>query len=165
MTLVELNSFRAPELKEHFFSCCHCERWAVDMCNARPFISIDEMLDLADQLWEIASEAERLEAFSGHPQIGDMQALRNKYAVSANREQGQIIEANESALEALQSKNQQYLDTNGFIFIVCATGKSADEMLEILSERLPNSREVELENAAREQGAITTLRLKKLVGS
>jgi len=165
MTLSELNHLGATDLKQHFFSCCHCERWAVDMCNARPFISVEEMLDLAEQLWEIASEAERLEAFSGHPQIGDMQALRNKYAASANREQGQIVEADESVLEELQSKNQQYLDTNDFIFIVCATGKSAGEMLEILLERLPNSREVELENAAREQAAITALRLKKLVGS
>ncbi len=165
MTLEELNRRRAIELKDNFITCCHCQRWAVDMCNARPFISVEELLDLADQLWEIATEKERLEAFSGHPQIGDMQALRNKFADSAQREQGQIVEADESVLKELEDKNQQYFDAFGFIFIVCATAKSADEMLELLLQRLVNSRETELENAAREQGAITRLRLQKMIGS
>ena len=165
MTLADLNRCGAVDLKERFAACCHCERWAIDMCNARPFISVEELLDIAYKLWETATENELMEALSGHPQIGDIQALRNKYAVTASREQGQIVEADESVLEELQLKNQQYLDTHGFIFIVCATGKSASEMLEILLERLPNNRDTELGNAAREQGAISRLRLQKLVGS
>jgi 2-oxo-4-hydroxy-4-carboxy-5-ureidoimidazoline decarboxylase len=165
MTLDDINRSGAIELKKLFESCCHCERWAVDMCNVRPFISVDEMLDLADRLWETATEEELLEAFSGHPQIGDVEALRNKYAANAILEQGQIVEADEAHLKELHVKNQQYLDANGFIFIVCATGKSASEMLDILLERLSNSREVELQIAAKEQGAITQLRLKKMAGS
>ena len=165
MTLEDINQTGAVQLKKLFESCCHCERWAVDMCNVRPFISLEEMLDLADRLWETASEEELLEAFSGHPQIGDMEALRNKYAASANLEQGQIVEADESILKELHSKNQQYLEINGFIFIVCATGKSASEMLDSLLGRLSNNREAELQIAAKEQGAITQLRLKKLAGS
>jgi 2-oxo-4-hydroxy-4-carboxy-5-ureidoimidazoline decarboxylase len=92
-----------------------------------------------------------------------MDALRNKYAVSANREQGQITDADEVTLTELAELNQQYLADHGFIFIVCATGKSALEMLGLLKSRIDNTREQEIENAAREQGEITLLRIEKLL--
>ena len=151
------------EAQNEFIGCCYCERWATELTNLRPFASIEELFEKADSTWASATEDERLEAFSGHPQIGDMKALRNKYAANANREQGQIEEAKDSVLLALRDGNLRYLESNGFIFIVCATGKSADEMLGLLQDRLRNDRETELDNAAREQGAITRLRLQKLV--
>ncbi len=92
-----------------------------------------------------------------------MAALRNKYAHSANREQGQILQADEDVLKQLNAGNQKYLERFGFIFIVCATGKSAAEMLELLNARIDNSREVELANGAREQAAIMLLRIDQLV--
>lgn len=163
MTLEDLNNLESGEATALFVECCHCQRWAMQMEKSRPFQSAMYLLDTANLLWAESTENEKLEAFTGHPQIGDMEALRNRYAVSANREQGQILDADEKVLELLRDENQRYLKTYGFIFIVCATGKSADEMLGLLQERLGNDRETELDNAAREQAAITRLRLQKLI--
>ena len=133
------------------------------MNRARPYVSEVAIYAAANDCWRLASEPEKLEAFGGHPQIGDMDALRNKYAVSANREQGQITNADDVTLTELAELNQQYLADHGFIFIVCATGKSALEMLGLLKSRIDNTREQEIENAAREQGEITLLRIEKLL--
>ena len=161
--LRDLNSMIPKKAAATFLSCCRCERWARDMSNARPYESKKSLYAAAQQFWQNSTEKEKLEAFLGHPQIGDLNALRNKYAASANREQGQITAADENTLRELAALNQQYLADHGFIFIVCATGKSAAEMLELLKQRIGNERETEIENAAREQGAITQLRLEKLV--
>ena len=163
MTLDELNNLGPTDAQKAFIGCCHCERWATELSNSRPFDSIESLFDKAASTWASATEAERLEAFSGHPQIGDMNALKNKYAANANREQGQIVEAEDSVLLALRDENLRYAERNGFIFIVCATGKSADEMLGLLRDRLCNDRQTELGIAAREQQAITRLRLQKLI--
>jgi len=104
-----------------------------------------------------------LEAFSGHPQIGDLEALRNRYAERAHAEQGQVLSAPDETLAELKDMNEAYLERHGFIFIVCATGKSAEQMLELLEQRLPNSREQELRIAAEEQAKITHIRLDKLL--
>ena len=158
-----LNAMSNDEARAAFLSCCYCERWASDMNRARPYVSEVAIYAAASDCWRLASEPEKLEAFGGHPQIGDMDALRNKYAVSANREQGQIINADDVTLTELAELNQQYLADHGFIFIVCATGKSALEMLGLLKSRIDNTREQEIENAAREQGEITLLRIEKLL--
>ncbi|MFT4730598.1 MAG: 2-oxo-4-hydroxy-4-carboxy-5-ureidoimidazoline decarboxylase [Granulosicoccus sp.] len=160
-----LNSQSNDEAHGAFLSCCHCARWASDMNLARPYDSAQSVFDAARDCWQYSTEAEKLEAFLGHPQIGDLDALRNKYASSANREQGQITQADEQTLVELAELNKRYLTVHGFIFIVCATGKSAAEMLKLLKDRIENSREDELKNAAHEQGAITQLRLEKLLSS
>lgn len=163
MTLDHLNNLAPDKATELFSGCCRCARWAMQMEQARPFQSESKMLESAEKLWASATEKEKLEAFSGHPQIGDLNGLRNRYASTASHEQGQIRRADEKVLELLRDENQQYLETHGFIFIVCATGKSAREMLKLLQQRLENDREIELDNAAREQAAITRLRLIKSV--
>ena len=91
-----------------------------------------------------------------------MQALRNKYANSAGREQGQITAASEEVLENLRDENLTYKSKHGFIFIVCATGKAAEEMLTMLRQRMGNDRATELDIAAAEQFKITELRLGQL---
>ena len=163
MTLEDLNDLESSEATEFFTGCCHCERWAREMDDSRPFITEVNLLATAELLWAKSTENEKLEAFAGHPLIGDMDALRNRYAVSANREQGQIVEADDEVLALLRDQNDRYLELYGFIFIVCATGKSAKEMLGLLEQRLGNDREAEFCNAAREQAAITRLRLLKLI--
>jgi 2-oxo-4-hydroxy-4-carboxy-5-ureidoimidazoline decarboxylase len=163
MTLEDLNNLESGEATAFFTGCCHCERWAREMDETRPFNTEANLLKTAELLWAKSSENEKLEAFAGHPRIGDLDALRNRYAVSANREQGQIVEADDKVLKLLRDQNQRYLEMYGFIFIVCATGKSAAEMLGLLEGRLGNDREAELKNAAREQAAITSLRLLKLI--
>jgi 2-oxo-4-hydroxy-4-carboxy-5-ureidoimidazoline decarboxylase len=163
VTLDDFRKLSPAEKREQLLACCQCEAWVDRLLSHEPFDSVDGLLDAAEQAWSVAGEDEILEAFSGHPQIGDMDALRNKYANTATREQGQIAETDESVLVALQAGNAQYLDKFGFIFIVCATGKSADEMLALLNARIGNSREQEIGNGAREQMAITRLRIANML--
>jgi 2-oxo-4-hydroxy-4-carboxy-5-ureidoimidazoline decarboxylase len=109
------------------------------------------------------SEADILEAFSGHPRIGDVKDLEKKYGSSPMEEQASVRIAKTRTLELLKVKNDEYLEKFGFIFIVFATGKTAEEMLGLLESRLGNSRETELENGAREQSLIFTKRLRQLL--
>ncbi len=100
------------------------------------------------------------------PAIGDVNSLKKKYAdiqASASHEQSGAAQASEATLQRLKTLNDQYLDRFGFIFIVCATGKSADEMLALLEARIDNDRDEEIQNAAREQAKITHLRLETLL--
>ncbi len=163
MTLNELNALSQKEAFAVFHGCCHCERWATRMVLARPFTSVPALLDKADELWSQASRAEILEAFSGHARIGDMEALRAKFSGATGREQGQILETSEATLEQLRDLNLEYENRHGFIFIICATGKSAEAMLAALKERIGNATGTEIINGAREQGAINQLRLRRVL--
>lgn len=146
--------------------CCGCTRWANDMVAARPFLTDDAVYGAAELLWAIATPAEVLEALGHHPEIGaDLERLRERFASTAawsGSEQAAIAGADESTLLALRDGNVAYREKFGFVFVVCATGKSAAEMLALLEARLPNDRDTEIVNAAREQRAITRLRLAKL---
>jgi len=134
-----------------------------------PFFPADDMAELlydAEDQWYECSEADWLEAFSQHPKIGDMASLKEKFATTAGwagDEQGAVSEANQQTLEALAKGNEDYEKKFGFIFIVCATGKSANEMLQLLLQRLPNNREEEIKIAMDEQNKITQIRLQKLL--
>ena len=163
MNITKFNKLVTTDMIFQLMECCHCHTWAVRVANAQPFLSVDNLLEYASKLWLVATEQEILEAFSDHPKIGDMTALRSKYASTAEAEQGQVTLADERVLLALHDQNEAYYNKFGFIFIVCATGKSASEMLGLLDERINNSRDEELVNGAREQGAIMSLRLKKLL--
>lgn len=160
LSLEGLNLMPQSQAAAFFFDICHCNDWAQSMANARPFVSIDGVLEKADILWSEATDEMILESFLGHAKIGDREAIRQKFSAAA-KEQGQIGEASDAVIDALAEGNQLYFEKNQFIFIVCATGKSAEEMLELLNGRLPNTREQELKNGAREQGKITELRLRQ----
>ncbi|MEQ8802229.1 MAG: 2-oxo-4-hydroxy-4-carboxy-5-ureidoimidazoline decarboxylase, partial [Haliea sp.] len=111
-------------------------------------------------------EADLLEAFEGHPKIGDVNSLKAKYSSTkalAAGEQSSVDEAGDAIIEALARGNSEYEEKFGFIFIVCATGKSAREMSGLLQARLPNDRATELANAAGEQRKIFQIRLSKLL--
>lgn len=163
-----LNDMADNEAQSEFLKCCGSTRWAASMTSARPFASVDELLSQADEAWWSLSEADWLEAFRAHPKIGE------KKAVSAQSEQAQKWSAQEQAgvsrasaavVEELADRNREYEERFGFIFIVCATGKSSAEMLSIINARIGNERATELRNAAEEQRKITRLRLEKLVNS
>ena len=128
--------------------------------NRGSFDSLDRLKKKAEEFFLSQGEEEWLKAFSAHPRIGDLEALRKKFA---GDEQGQVAAASESVLLELKEKNDDYFQKYGFIFIVCATGKSAEEMLFILRSRLQNDRSQELKNAAREQVKIMHLRMDKLL--
>jgi 2-oxo-4-hydroxy-4-carboxy-5-ureidoimidazoline decarboxylase len=163
MTLEEFNQLAELSAVEQLYGCCHCKTWAEKMAALRPFESLDQLLRAANDLWRGADEDEILEAFSGHARIGDIELLRSRYAGRATREQGQVMNASEDVLQELHALNVEYEQRYGFIFIVCATGKSAEEMLLLLKARINNGRAIELINGAREQGAITRLRLQQLL--
>lgn len=136
------------------------------MVAARPFGDDASVHAAATLLWGLASEDDVLEALSHHPEIGsDLEALRRRFASTATwsgNEQSSVAAADEGTLTALRDGNLAYRAKFGFVFVICATGKPATTMLEALRERLPNDRATEIANAAREQGAITHLRLDKL---
>jgi len=130
------------------------------------FVSDDELMSRSGDVWAGLEETDYLEAFWAHPRIGDVDSLREKYANTkaiAGGEQAGVDSADEATLMRLAAANDEYVDKFGFIFIVCATGKSAKQMLEILEARLPNGRDAEIANAAAEQLKITKIRLEKLV--
>ena len=167
MTLDELNSLDASAANDAFGTCCTSETWMQGMVKARPFANVDAAQQAALDVWATCSESDFLQAFEGHPKIGDVSSLRKKYANTkglASNEQSGVNVATEDVLQALADGNNEYDEKNGFIFIVFATGKSAAEMLEILQGRLPNDRDTELKNAAVEQSKITALRINKLLG-
>jgi len=165
-TLEQLNALNTEDASFAFTNCCTASRWVAGMVKARPFASLKACHQAAKDVWATMAEADFLEAFEGHPKIGDVTSLREKYAHTkklASGEQSSVNEADEATIEALAQGNTDYENKFGFIFIVCATGKSAAEMNELLQQRLPNDRDTELKNAAHQQSLITAIRIDKLV--
>lgn len=162
MNIEQFNGLSTPECIRLLLDCCYCTNWAETVVGGRPYSNIEALTQQMGQAWAEANEHDVIQAFSHHPKIGDVSALRDKFAPHANAEQGQISETSDTVLQSLKTANDEYFNKFGFIFIVCATGKSAEEMLALLMARLPNSREQELQNGAREQGKITLLRLNKI---
>jgi allantoinase len=162
-----LNSLSTQQLAAELESCCASQSWIARMVRDGRFRNNADVENRAEQAWLGMMETDYLEAFSAHSRIGNIDTLREKFANTnkmASREQAGVESADESTLMRLDQANNEYFDKFGFIFIVCATGKSAAEMLDILESRLPNDRETELENAAVEQLKITLIRLRNLIG-
>lgn len=161
----KLNGLPDDDAQAALTSCCAAERWVSGMLAARPFASDAALFAACDAVAATLTESDWLEAFAAHPLIGDVDSLRKKYAATkqlAAGEQSGIDAASEATLRELAELNRSYAERLGFIFIVFATGKTADEMLAILKSRIDNSRDQELANAAAEQLKITRLRIEKL---
>lgn len=166
MSIENINSVSEEDASHSFRQCCTSERWITRMVTARPYQNLAGLLLSADTNWHDLTEEDYLQAFDGHPKIGDVGSLKAKYANTkalAAGEQSSVEGAGETTIQALAQGNSDYEDKFGFIFIVCATGKSASEMLELLLARLPNDRDTELRNAAEEQRKIFHIRLEKLL--
>jgi 2-oxo-4-hydroxy-4-carboxy-5-ureidoimidazoline decarboxylase len=152
--------------REALTRCCGAQRWVEAMLARRPFESTPALFEAAEAIWQGLSRDDYLEAFSHHPRIGDsLSELAKRFARTASmaaREQAKVAQADQATLLALRDENQRYFERFGFIFIVCATGKSAQEMLELLRERCSNDAARELAIAAEEQAKITALRLAQL---
>lgn len=166
MTLESLNSLTISDANEQFETCCGAANWVEKMNQNRPFQNKDDLYQKAESIWYSLSSKDWLEAFTHHPKIGNIDSLRKKFhntkSISKDEQSG-INDAAESTLKDLAESNQLYQDKFGFIFIVCATGKSADEMLALIKIRLNNNANAEMLNAAKEQNKITQLRLEKLL--
>ena len=166
MTLHELNTLPRQQLVAELTKCCGSPAWVNKMLPFFPADDLVELLEDAEEQWFKCSETDWKEAFAHHPKIGDIDSLKKKFestALWASGEQSGVSDASQKTIEALAEGNKKYEDKFGYIFIVCATGKSAEEMLEILQSRLPNDPKEEIEIATDEQNKITQLRLEKLL--
>ncbi len=161
-----LNSLEVGRCEAELRQCCAAEAWVRGMLDRRPFDSSLSVRSAAETIWKSLSEADWREAFEAHPRIGDLTSLQDKFGATrdwAEGEQSGAAAADIETLQRLADLNQKYLDRFGYLFIVCATGKTAAQMLALLKARLPNRPEVEIKIAAAEQLKITLLRLAKLV--
>lgn len=146
--------------------CCGSSIWTEQMLARRPFSDAAAVFAAAEEINRTLTPTDWLEAFAAHPKIGDIDSLRTKFASTADwtsNEQRGVQNADEATLHGLADGNRAYEKRFGHIFIVCATGKTADEMLELLLARLGNYPDIELGIAAGEQAKITRLRLEKLL--
>ena len=166
--LDQLNSLPAEKARAELVKCCGSKRWASALAEKRPFANLAELFAAADRIWWSLGRRDCLEAFRAHPKIGAKKATTAR-SIEARRwsaeEQSGTSCASPETIVALAQANRDYERRFGFIFIVCATGKSVEEMLGILKERLQNDPETELRIAAEEQRKITRLRLEKLLKS
>jgi 2-oxo-4-hydroxy-4-carboxy-5-ureidoimidazoline decarboxylase len=166
MSLDEINSDNEKQIYAVFESCCCAKNWIKSMINARPFSDSNTLFNASEKSFLALTESDYLAAFAGHPQIGNLQTLHEKYAntaTSAGNEQAGMSVAEKDLLEQMHTLNVEYLEKFGFIFIVCASGKSAQEMLDLIKDRIGNDRQTELAIAGQEQAKITTIRLEKLL--
>ncbi|HEX8129249.1 MAG TPA: 2-oxo-4-hydroxy-4-carboxy-5-ureidoimidazoline decarboxylase [Pyrinomonadaceae bacterium] len=164
--LKRLNSANAAEAEAELLKCCGSTEWARALAARRPFGDMPELLAAADEVWWSLSERDWLEAFASHPRIGGRKAARAQHAQAegwSEREQSGARDAAQATLDELAAANRAYEARFGYIYIVCATGKTAEEMLALLHARLSNEADTELRNAAAEQQKITRLRLEKLL--
>jgi 2-oxo-4-hydroxy-4-carboxy-5-ureidoimidazoline decarboxylase len=153
-----LNALPPEDARAALTRCCGSARWVTAMLARRPFASAAALHADAEAAWAALGRADVLEAFDHHPRIG----ARAGGDAWARDEQARVRDADDETQRALLDANERYLTRFGYIFIVCATGKSAPEMLGLLEARLGNDPARELEIAAREQARITRLRLEKL---
>jgi OHCU decarboxylase len=160
MTLTDLNTMPHDEAVAEFGRCCGSRTWAQKMAERRPFENIDRMTAEADRIWSVLAPGDWLEAFGAHPRIGER-------ATSAwsHQEQAGAASAGADVRARLAEGNRRYEERFGYTFLICATGKSAEQMLSALQIRLRNEAAAELTVAAEEQRQITDLRLRKLISS
>jgi OHCU decarboxylase len=189
--LEALNALPADEAEARFLSCCGSSEWARRMAASRPFSSVESLSAAADRTWRELPKEDWLEAFAAHPAVGSGQVAGTGLSKSrgrvpkgpapatvqglrpppnsdlssawARQEQSGTRGAAPATLAELSRLNRDYADRFGRVFLVCATGKSADEMLALGRQRLENDPETELAIAAEEQRKITRLRLEKLL--
>lgn len=161
-----LNKLAPDEARKELLKCCGATRWAETVERQRPYASLEQLIGNANDVWWSLDQNDWLEAFRSHPKIGERKAANAVSAQSQQwsaQEQQGVQNAPQGAIEKLAQLNADYEKKFGFIFIVCATGKSTDEILALLEQRLPNDVSVELPIAAAEQAKITELRLRKLL--
>jgi OHCU decarboxylase len=166
MRLDGLNELTSELAEAELLKCCGSRRWAQAMTRGRPCHSVAELLAKADSVWWSLSEEDWLEAFRAHPKIGEKKAAATQSTQAQHwsaDEQSGTAGAAVATMKELANGNLEYERRFGFIYIVCATGKSSEEMLTIMKDRLQNDSQTELRNAAEEQRKITRLRLERLL--
>jgi OHCU decarboxylase len=166
VTLDELNALSNADARNAFSACCGAHRWVTQMVARRPFTSVDNLIDTAKAVWSNMNESDWREAFEHHPRIGERtskQTQGTKAADWSSGEQSRAATGDSEMKRQLADANAEYEARFGHIYIVCAAGKTADELLDIARSRLDNDASTEIRVAADEQRKITELRLRKLM--
>jgi 2-oxo-4-hydroxy-4-carboxy-5-ureidoimidazoline decarboxylase len=164
--LARWNGLSMEEAGREILPCCGSNAWAAGMASKRPLLDDETLLASSDEIWRSLGEAAWLQAFRSHPRIGESRAEKTVGAQSSawsEQEQQKAATADEAIKTALKWGHREYEQKFGRIFIVCAMGKSASEILEILRRRLHNDDATELQQAAEEQRQIMHIRLKKWI--
>jgi OHCU decarboxylase len=185
-SLSRLNALPARQAEAELLACCGSRAWAREMVDGRPYADVDLLFEEAERVWWSIGPADWLEAFRAHPRIGERKPAHGSQAGEAGdsgpaatspadspvaertrhwsqQEQAGTRAADRETLDALAAGNRDYEQRFGFIFLICATGKTAHEMLDELRRRMHNDPDTELSVAASEQSEITRLRLEKLL--
>ena len=166
--LAWLNTLTAEEATKELRQCCGSTRWTEQMTDDRPYSTLESLIMHADRVWWSLMPDDWLEAFRSHPKIGEKKTSEKVSAQSqqwSGQEQAGVSRASQETTDSLAALNRAYEQKFGFIFIICASGKTSEEMLAALHERLNHDSDTELRLAAAEQAKITELRLKKLLTS
>lgn len=161
-----MNQLPRETAEADFLNCCGSPNWARMIAAARPFADVAALINRAEQIWLDLKTQDWLAAFAAHPKIGAKKSVSPQSARSAdwsNAEQSGTQTAAGSARDELETANRLYQEKFEFIFIVCATGKSAEQMLDLCRRRLKNDAAAEILIAADEQRKITEIRLRKLL--
>jgi OHCU decarboxylase len=167
ITVDALNEMSSGEAAENLQACCGSSRWVNEMVALRPFQSYNAIAKASDEVWASCTGNDWLEAFDHHPRIGGTRSAATQSGTAkawSSGEQSGMKTATSEVQEDLAAVNAAYERKFGHIFIVCAAGRNADEMLDMAKARMTNDVATELQVAAEEQRKITQLRLKKLFG-
>ena len=162
--VAKLNRLSSEEAYAELLKCCGSTRWARRVASLKPFWDVTQVLIIGHRVWSELSEDDWLEAFRAHPKIGETKAkaeVTEQEKRWSEGEQSRAGDASDETREALAEANREYEERFGFIFIICASGRTAEEILAALRERMNNERDAELRVAAAEQWSITELRLRK----
>ena len=168
-TLTRWNRLPVPEAEQEILPCCGSRAWAQGMATRRPITGEAMLLAVSDETWRALSHSDWMEAFRSHPRIGDSRLENKSAAINADprarlwstREQSEVARTGDSLSNALAEANRAYENRFGRTFIVCASGKGAGEILDIVHQRLQNDPSTELLEAAEQQRQITHIRLKR----
>jgi 2-oxo-4-hydroxy-4-carboxy-5-ureidoimidazoline decarboxylase len=160
--LADWNHLPEAEALAPVLACCGSNAFASAVIHERPYSDVNSLLATADDIWWSLAEHDWLQAFACHPRIGELTAnASHQFSAWSTEEQSKARTAAESVLDAIARKNREYEARHGFIYIVYASGKSAEELLAILDRRLTNTTEAEIREAAEQQRQITHLRIRK----
>lgn len=165
MNIAEFDHLIDGAKREMLQQCCGSSQWVERMMKSLPAEDLIDLWESAEENWYACTEADWKEAFSHHPEIGDINSLRKKFASTAEhaeKEQSGVGGSSDKVLQELADANKQYKEKFGYIFIISASGRSGNEILDELKHRLPNDAKEEIKNAMEEQNKITKLRLEKL---
>lgn len=166
--LERINQLPAEELRKALLDCCGSAAWADQVVSERPFAEDSDLIDSAERIWAQLDQKEWLRAIRHHPPIGSKRGNSKQSGTARKWSAGEQSVAQASSAETLavlNAANQAYNATFGYVFLICATGKSGDEILQSLRQRLANDPETELRVAAEEMRKIIRLRMEKLLNS